>query len=351
MLGGGNGLEGQQDAAHLVAAGHFHPGGQKALQRVHDEQQRPGLGGKFGQCLVLEGQGLAGALEVVVGGEAEHPVHVGSGGQQAGLEHLAGVVLARKDEHLAGLGRRHGKEPAGFARGDAGDQLRLPEAFAGAAVGTQQGKFAPGQQVRDQPVHVLQGHVGQHARPDGGLLGPHLVVFTPGLGVGGGQKGVAVGVDGILTPVEPLVGLVLHGRQTQAVGGAPHIVQQLRALGFVVLGQTGKGQAAEQLLFGMAAPQGAQEGCAVKGWLIQGRSGSFRWLGERFEIASALLWQSQRKNYFLFAFVALCGALQTHFHGRGRSGKLHLLLLACGQIAAFQRASLRHQNVLLLYLA
>ena len=157
----------------------------------------------------------------------------------------------------------------------------------GAAVGTQQGKFAPGQQVRDQPVHVLQGHVGQHARPDGGLLGPHLVVFTPGLGVGGGQKGVAVGVDGVLTPVEPLVGLVLHGGQTQAVGGAPHIVQQLRALGFVVLGQTGKGQAAEQLLFGMAAPQGAQEVCAVKGWLIQGWSGSFRWLGERFEIASA----------------------------------------------------------------
>ncbi|WP_349152959.1 hypothetical protein, partial [Faecalibacterium tardum] len=25
----------------------------------------------------------------------------------------------------------------------------------------------------------------------------------------------------------------------------------------------------------------------------------------------------QRKNYFYFAFVALCGALQTHFHGRG----------------------------------
>ena len=26
---------------------------------------------------------------------------------------------------------------------------------------------------------------------------------------------------------------------------------------------------------------------------------------------------NQRKNYFYFAFVALCGALQTHFHGRG----------------------------------
>ena len=25
-----------------------------------------------------------------------------------------------------------------------------------------------------------------------------------------------------------------------------------------------------------------------------------------------------------FAFVALCGALQTHFHGRGRGGKRHL---------------------------
>ena len=54
----------------------------------------------------------------------------------------------------------------------------------------------------------------------------------------------------------------------------------------------------------------------------------------RFRIASASLWQSQRKNYFLFAFVALCGALQTHFHGRGRSGQLHLLLLACGPCAA-----------------
>ena len=30
------------------------------------------------------------------------------------------------------------------------------------------------------------------------------------------------------------------------------------------------------------------------------------------------------KNILNFAFVALCGALQTHFHGRGRSGKRHL---------------------------
>ena len=30
------------------------------------------------------------------------------------------------------------------------------------------------------------------------------------------------------------------------------------------------------------------------------------------------------KIIFNFAFVALCGALQTHFHGRGRNGKRHL---------------------------
>ena len=34
-----------------------------------------------------------------------------------------------------------------------------------------------------------------------------------------------------------------------------------------------------------------------------------------------------------FAFVALCGALQTHFHGKGRKGKQHMLTLApCGSI-------------------
>ena len=30
------------------------------------------------------------------------------------------------------------------------------------------------------------------------------------------------------------------------------------------------------------------------------------------------------KNILNFAFVALCGALQTHFHGRGRNGKRYL---------------------------
>ena len=32
----------------------------------------------------------------------------------------------------------------------------------------------------------------------------------------------------------------------------------------------------------------------------------------------------QRNNYFIFAFVAACGPLQTHFHGRGRDGERHL---------------------------
>ena len=32
----------------------------------------------------------------------------------------------------------------------------------------------------------------------------------------------------------------------------------------------------------------------------------------------------QRKNILNFAFVAACGPLQTHFHGRGRRGKRHL---------------------------
>ena len=37
----------------------------------------------------------------------------------------------------------------------------------------------------------------------------------------------------------------------------------------------------------------------------------------------------QRKNYFNFAFVAACGPLQTHFHGRGRKGRWHICRLPC----------------------
>ena len=35
---GAEGFEGQQGAAHLVAAGHLHPRRQKALQRVDDDE-------------------------------------------------------------------------------------------------------------------------------------------------------------------------------------------------------------------------------------------------------------------------------------------------------------------------
>ena len=47
--------------------------------------------------------------------------------------------------------------------------------------------------------------------------------------------------------------------------------------------------------------------------------------GGRFRMCSAFaLHIFSGKNILNFAFVALCGALQTHFHGRGRSGKRHL---------------------------
>ena len=38
-------------------------------------------------------------------------------------------------------------------------------------------------------------------------------------------------------------------------------------------------------------------------------------------MASAALWPSSAENILYFAFVALCGALQTHFHRKGRKGK------------------------------
>ena len=40
--------------------------------------------------------------------------------------------------------------------------------------------------------------------------------------------------------------------------------------------------------------------------------------------SSSLLAIFSGKIILNFAFVALCGALQTHFHERGRNGKLHL---------------------------
>ena len=51
------------------------------------------------------------------------------------------------------------------------------------------------------------------------------------------------------------------------------------------------------------------------------------------------LWPYSAELFFLyFAFVVPCGALQTHFHERGCSGKRHLLSLApCGSIASAER--------------
>ena len=40
--------------------------------------------------------------------------------------------------------------------------------------------------------------------------------------------------------------------------------------------------------------------------------------------SAALCTYSAEKIIYNFAFVALCGALQTHFHRRGRNGKRHL---------------------------
>lgn len=39
-------------------------------------------------------------------------------------------------------------------------------------------------------------------------------------------------------------------------------------------------------------------------------------------MASAALWPYQRKNYFILAFVAACGPLQTHFHEKSPYRKM-----------------------------
>ena len=59
----------------------------------------------------------------------------------------------------------------------------------------------------------------------------------------------------------------------------------------------------------------------------------------RFELRSAFaLRRNSGKIIFYFAFVALCGALQTPFHRMGRYGHRHRLLSACGCRAATEVA-------------
>ena len=258
----GNGAKRQQGTAHLVAACHLHIGGQKALQRVHDEQQRSGLGGKIRQCLILEGKGLAGLAKVVVGGQHQHPVHVGPGRQQTGLEHLAGVVLARKQQHLAGLLRRQRKKAGGLARCHIGNELCLPDALAGAAVGTQQRHFAQRQQLRHQPRHALHGHIGQQAGLRRAALQRKLALLC--VRVHGCHKGCGVGLPCLLAGVEPLIDLVIDGGQLHVAGCAAHVVQQVfPCIRVGLVEHYRKGQAAEQLLLGPAGIQHVQKVCAV----------------------------------------------------------------------------------------
>ena len=54
-------LQGRHDAAHLVAAAHFEVGRQKALQRVHDHQQRRDVRHKGFQRAVFEAEQVPGA--------------------------------------------------------------------------------------------------------------------------------------------------------------------------------------------------------------------------------------------------------------------------------------------------
>ena len=53
----------------------------------------------------------------------------------------------------------------------------------------------------------------------------------------------------------------------------------------------------------------------------------------------------QRKDYLYFAFVALCGALQTHFHGWGRSRERHLQRLLPAEAAALRGTNSLSQSL------
>ena len=156
---GAEGLEGQQGAAHLVAAGHLHPRRQKALQRVDDDEGGRGLPHVLCKAGVRDAERAAGAGKVGVAGDHHHPAHIGPCRRQAGFEHLAGVVLAGKKEDTAGLLRRLREEAGGPARRDIGNEPGLPDALAGAAVGTQKRHLSHGQQPLHQPAHVLDGDV------------------------------------------------------------------------------------------------------------------------------------------------------------------------------------------------
>ena len=87
-------------------------------------------------------------------------IQMGQKALKVRVEQVAEVV---RKEDAAGLLRRLGEEAGGLSRRDIRNELGLPDALAGAAVGTQQRHFAQRQQLRHQPRHALHGHIGQQA--------------------------------------------------------------------------------------------------------------------------------------------------------------------------------------------
>ena len=219
------GLQGRHDAAHLVAAAHFEVGRQKALQRVHDHQQRRDVRHKGFQRAVFEAEQMPGAQKILVSRDHEHPAHVGPGGQIAGFEHLAGVVLAGEHQHFAGLRRRDREESRRPAGGDVSHQLGRPQTFAGAAVGTQQGDLAQRHKSGHQPAGLLQGGVLQTG---GGRGTPHVPV-VPGHGVLKERGRVLLGTPGAACPPG------VHMAPLQAgAGSRDHVLQALEAVQLLV---------------------------------------------------------------------------------------------------------------------
>ena len=260
---GAEGLEGQQGAAHLVAAGHLHPRRQKALQRVDDDEGGRGLPHVLCKAGVRDAERAAGAGKVGVAGDHHHPAHIGPCRRQAGFEHLAGVVLAGKDEDAAGLLRRLGEEAGGLSRRDIGNELGLPDALAGAAVGTQKRHLPHRQQPIHQPAHVLDGDVleavGGEAEGRGAAAVPEARPGRVGLFPVGGvvlgdaalellpahrfQLALAVGQPALHPEGQALPEAQLLRPRLHQLGAAEDV------LGAVLPGEP-VGQPGEQLLFG-----------------------------------------------------------------------------------------------------
>ena len=175
----------------------------------------------------------------------------------------ARVVLAGKDEDAAGLLRRLGEEAGGPARRDIGNELGLPDALAGAAVGTQKRHLPHGQQPLHQPAHVLDGDVletvGGEAEGRGAAAVPEARPGRVGLFPVGGvvlgdaalellpahrfQLALAVGQPALHPEGQALPEAQLLRPRLHQLGAAEDV------LGAVLPGEP-VGQPGEQLLFG-----------------------------------------------------------------------------------------------------